>query len=346
QAGAVPSIYVISPDWRLVGIFRGANDWDTDAVRSGLSELAEVKSVGTSAVPTAGAAAPAGAGSMPAKESLPSDLIPPEIVLHALSEEERAKVKVGQSFELQLSVTWKGKLSDYVFKVPRLTLPSEVVLENISSESTSDSSITYKYMLKVTKEGKYNLGPCELAYQSRIQRGGVLYSRSSEVELDLTPKQLKINKWWYVILVLMVLAGATGFGVHYFRKKKKLFVAKVDAREIWKRDFLELLQNLSEAFHQVESLKFKGDQKGYHLSLVELIIGEDRKIADYKVRFQGEVAAAEVLKRIAVEWDEDQVKGAINLIEGIRYGGRVLNELELDAYRRVIERILSIKKLF
>jgi peroxiredoxin len=39
QASALPTLYVISPDWKLAGILQGAKDWNSQVVRQNLQAL-------------------------------------------------------------------------------------------------------------------------------------------------------------------------------------------------------------------------------------------------------------------------------------------------------------------
>ncbi|MBF0205360.1 MAG: TlpA family protein disulfide reductase [Oligoflexia bacterium] len=363
QSSAVPSIYLISPDWRLVGIFRGANNWDTPEVISGVTRLLAFKQAGTelpAAVAASAAAASAAAATAPtsdASEFIPKDLIPPEIKMLPLSKGKgvggpESSLLDGDVVTVQLQVKWKGALDRYIMRVPRLTLPEGFVQENVSSNSYSEgdntSILLYDFKVRFDK-GKLKsgtgtigttatntdsviLGPCEVAYQARsfgeqALEKHPLYSRSDSISVAVVVGSDTGRGWWILLggLVLLILMASFYWWYKFYRHErgKRLGEDFLSPQERERKVAVEELKQIY--YEDVANKRTKSDRKSYEISLLEFYVGMESRVKKF-----GEFAI-----------DDERKRELERSIERIRYGGECLKEEELSFYRREIERFLN-----
>ena len=162
-ASSVPSLYLISPDWKLVGVSRGAKDWGTPKVLNSVEKLLSFKEVPENDLIAENSF------------SLPENLVPP-ILKAVLS---KNVITEGESINLEIFVQWKGKLEQYLFKVPKPHLPSDIITGSVSSESLQQKGtalLKYVYPLKFKSSGEKMVGPVEMEFKSRLG-GGFLTTR-------------------------------------------------------------------------------------------------------------------------------------------------------------------------
>ena len=255
QATAIPSVYIISPDGYLAGIFRGGKSWETKEVLETLKELVAFKSLKDLY------------GGKLAKKSenfaFPKDLLPPVMKIKKL----RSDIKKGENVRLSLEIKWPGDSRRYLIKVPRLKVPKGIELQNISSstgQKNGHAFLEYHYPLLIKEAGKYRLGPVELSYSPRTG-GPERFSRHPGVDLEVKKGQGWIL-WASSLLVLLIIS----FSLLFKKKKKK--VQKV--QEDWVNE--ELLADL-------RKMKMEGRQRDYVQKLIEfnkklsLELGKDGK---------------------------------------------------------------------
>lgn len=255
QATAIPSVYIISPDGYLAGVFRGGKSWETKEVLQTLKELVAFKSLKDLY-----------GGKLAKKNdsfSFPKDLLPPVMKIKKL----RTGVKVGEKIRLSLEIKWPGDSRRYLIKVPRLKVPKGIELQNISSSTGQKGShafLEYHYQLLLKEPGTYRLGPVELAYSPR-GGGAERFSRHPGVDLEL-----KKGQGW--ILWVSILVGTLVVSLLLFFRKKSKKVQKVE--EAWVNE--ELLADL-------KKMKMEGKQRDYVQKLIEfnkklsLELGKDGK---------------------------------------------------------------------
>ena len=206
RASALPTLYVISPDWKLVGILRGARDWSSQQTSEDLSVLLQNQKYGDTDI-----------GMKMAEEdgalSLPNNLVPPQLEV-SLNPNE---LKQGAIVPLTVEVTWKGNPKDYLIKVPRITLPTGISQADVSSSSTSadeNTTLRYHFPIKLETEGNHKIGPIELSYSPR-QGGKELFARIEGVSIIVEKKN------WARVVIPVLCAIFVGAGWLLFQKSKK-----------------------------------------------------------------------------------------------------------------------------
>ncbi len=247
QASALPTIYVISPDWKLVGVFRGANKWDTPIIREQLKKLLTFKTIDLKVDRTA----------KPSVE-LPNNLIPPSIKVILPDREPQV---VDTPFELQVELSWQGDARMYSLKTPKLTLGEEVFLGNVSSQSTSNvgsSILRYRYPLTVKTPGKHMIGPVELSYSPR-GGGKELFSRADAIEI-LVKDSFFVENWLYLLFIgTIILLTILGFILFLAKKRKKVAAdsASKDCQLYQEAIAVQgLRRTASEAKYEAELIRF------------------------------------------------------------------------------------------
>jgi thiol-disulfide isomerase/thioredoxin len=249
RASAVPTIYLISPDWKLVGIFRGGRSWQSPKVVETVKEL-----INHQTMPDLGP----DSGQTGAVE-LPNNLAPPQMSI-TLPEGE---ILVGSDKMMRVEVIWPGQSSDYLIKAPKITLPDSVERGVLSSSSESDDGSTHLYYslpIKFLAEGTFRMGPIELTFQDRMQGGRELTTKVEGGELVV----IKSYLYYYLAgsgLLFLLVSGAVGWIFQRNRSGQADGGARSGDRE------RELQQQLKE----FQRLKVDGKTKEYSVKLLQLV---------------------------------------------------------------------------
>jgi len=190
-ANAVPSIYLISPDWKLVGIARGARDWSGNRIAASLSRLLKIKEV------------PENAELEKNSISLPGNLTPP-ILKSVLS---KTVADIGQQLKLDIFIQWQGRLEQYLFKVPKPHLPTNIKVGQVSSESFQKEGVAllkYSYPLTFQESGSYTVGPIEMEYKSRLG-GGFQATREPGIKVEISQASGKLFVFYFIGFALLLI---------------------------------------------------------------------------------------------------------------------------------------------
>ena len=283
RASSIPVSYLISPDYKMVGSFQGAKTWsDYSADFAKLTELKKLPADFVAQV----------------EKVVPVELEPPVIKIKFASD----KLKVGQIYNLEVSISWTGNIHQYAIKTPTLTLPAEVEQGVVSAMSSSDvegSLQRYIFPLKFKIPGKFTLGPAEMAFTSRQAAGSSeQFSRSLTVEVNVE----KTGRWW-VILVLVALAIAL-VCLFFYKKNRNKDSTKETAPLI-----------SEEQIDAVMRLKVSANPQDYQAMLLKLLL--------------------------TGESDELERKKIIGLQERIGYGGQSLTVSELGYYEKRLNNFLN-----
>ncbi len=283
QATALPSLYLISPDWKLVGVLRGAKSWNDEGTYKEFENLLKLKK--TSEKYFQDNANPAvGKGGVP----IPEKLIPPELDVEKLD-----GLFSGDTSVLQIKIHWKGDPNKYLVKVPKVTFPEGIVLQgSISSGSHADEKeaiLYYSYPLNFNKEGLFHLGPVIMSFQS-IYGGAEQLSRHPGIDVEVKSRPRGIYYFTLAILLGVVILGLRLF---VFKKKLKKSDLSVSVMTDWQSQ----LQDIGR-------LRLEGRKKEYSLELLQLYMNthadngeKNSKILALieKVRFAGfELSEAEL----------------------------------------------------
>lgn len=298
RAQSIPLSYVVDPAGRLVGISRGARDWE---------RLVPMIDALLAAEPAPDGVTTARAGSPPSQVALPPPLEPPtaEVTL------EEPRPAVGERFAVEVRVRWAGSLEEYRLHPPRLHLPEgvEQLATTASSHSTDgDQVVTYHIDLRAAAPGSYALDPLELVYTPRFEAQPVssrLAGPTVEVVerrwLGMTPAGLRL-----ALAALVALAAVGIAGSLWMRRRRSQASTGEESED---RRLAGLAARLSEA----RALRLEGDARGAALVLAE---------TERELGTADDEAAAALEERIA----------------GARYGGYAPPPDELERHERRLER--------
>jgi peroxiredoxin len=248
QATAIPSVYIISPDGYLAGVFRGGKSWETDEVLQILKELVAFKSLkelygGQIAETNEGV-------------SFPKELSPPVMKI----KKGKGPLKEGDLYNLSVEIKWPGDSRRYLIKVPRMTLPKGIELQKVWSSSiqkNGHSILEYHYPLIVREAGSYRLGPLELSYKPRV--GGLeQFSRHPGFDLVVKKAWGKIQ-WGSLIGGILCLIGLISLYIFKKRKTKKNSTSLKAPYFFMNEDLL----------FSLKKMKIEGKQRDYTQNLIE-----------------------------------------------------------------------------
>ena len=292
QSTALPSLYLISPQGKLVGVVRGAKSWSDEETYKQFENLLKIKKVSENDFKSDVDASGQSGGPLPEK------LIPPILEVTNLAE-----ITEGNAAILEVKIHWKGDPNKYRVKVPKITFPENVVLnDNISSGSHADEKeavLFYSYPLHFQKEGIFHLGPIIMSFQSAYGGSEQLTRHPGiDVEVKRRPKG-------FLYLALAIFLVMIIFLLVYFVLKKKQM--KNQLPEKHEKD----VQDWQNALQGIRRLRLEGRKKEYSLELLKLNM------------------------EILAEKDGNFRK-IVELIEQVRFAGLELSEAELDYYEKEI----------
>ena len=251
QVHGVPSTYLISPDWKLVGLARGAINWEKKETLNKVKELLKHKTI---ASPQNGQA----------------PLSPPRLEMKIPS-----PLVAKKWLPLKIQVTWPGPSHEYLIKVPQIKIPKEVQLGTISSSSQTgqsgenNSTLIYHFPLLFKKAGSYQIGPVDLSYRSRTisDQGGQTTRKPS---LTLNIKEAPLFSWKLISLIsstsLLIILTAS----FWLRKKATKKRGSLPSSPSSPLSQSELLDQWIYTFQKAKKYKIEGKQKEYCLNLFEL----------------------------------------------------------------------------
>lgn len=162
RASAIPIAYWIDPLGRVVGVARGAREWDASGEL--IRELLAAIPAGD-APPEGYETAPA---FMPTPEvvALPDHVVPPTASVRTSAGE----LLPGDTFTVDVAVRWAGHTGDYVLHTPELELPGGIAGTGTSASSSSlddEQTVTYQIGLRAEAPGEYALDPVDVQYTPR-----------------------------------------------------------------------------------------------------------------------------------------------------------------------------------
>ena len=244
-ATSIPSIYLISPDRKIVGVLRGAKNWELPEEILKVKKLISFKD--TSELDDLG------------EEEINQleQLAPPEIRLKKII----GQLKEGDQYELELTVKWEGNPRKYFFKTPILKLPEDIVLKKIYSKTSSgkdESLLRYIFQINFNKVGEYVVGPIELSYGARNENGE-LYSRSNVINV-----QVQKNYFYYILTVSLIIIILLLMTLLFYKKRKTLN-EKIQSGEkhesCWESKWIEL-----------RNKKLHLSKQEYNMAMLEILI--------------------------------------------------------------------------
>jgi peroxiredoxin len=247
RAQAIPALYLVSPEQRVIGVARGAINWNE---RRKLELVAQL--VGLKEVPELPVA--------PAKDLAP-ELQPPTLALHFTEGEHLA----GKTQILDVELSWPGDSHLYLIKTPKITLPPGVALgtpSSFSSSENSNSRLHFHFPLTAKAAGTYLIGPVELAYRHKDATSDS-FSRLPAEELVV----VDTPRLWPQIVAGLALLAMVVLGFRLMRRRsdaRKAAVLKKAAAQ-------EQREELARRYHEISRLKLMGQQREYTIALMALV---------------------------------------------------------------------------
>ncbi|MBL6989559.1 MAG: redoxin domain-containing protein [Bacteriovoracaceae bacterium] len=220
RAHSIPSMYVISPDWKIVGLTRSAANWDSPSIVNSLKQLITfktVKDVEPEKMTIGGGAI-----------SIPKELVPPSIKISMVYD----NYLVGEVIPMDVLVSWSGDARQYTFKEPKLFLPKNVLQKQSTSESNTNilgSTKRYKFPLIINEVGEYELGPVELSYRSRFGKEDQ-YFRAPAVKISVITGAIDPKLYIYLLPalgVILVLSLAWALFLKRLKKRNSELIASM-----------------------------------------------------------------------------------------------------------------------
>ena len=254
QATAIPSVYLISPDGFLAGVFRGGKSWETQEVFKELKNLAQYKTLSDL---SGGRKLEGNIDSF----SFPKDLLPPVMKVSPLRAES-GMFKVGGTHTLKLSISWPSSSLRYLIKVPKVKFPKGLEPKGVKSTTSfreGNSFLEYHYPFELKEKGNYQIGPIELSYSPR--RGGAeRFSRHPGISLTVASRWGALGWKELTFVVCLLFCSVILLFLIYKRKKKTIFQSG-ESSFSWINGSL---------FEELQRMKMEGMQKEYISKLIEL----------------------------------------------------------------------------
>ena len=306
RASSIPISYLVSPEGQLVGVSRGSRDW---------AALSPMFDGALAAVPATLTVEPAADAYADAGEPVatPSVSEPPtaDVVLRT------EKPRVGQPFQLDITLHWAGNFKEYLPHPPEILLPEGVVQESVTAETSSRdgrNQLTYRATLRADEPGRYALDPVEVRYTPRFESTPVAGRVVGPTVEVVAPTILGLAP----VTFAGGVAGVAFLGLVGWAAGRRLR----RAREAGRSPLTEVYDELHALFEEARKQRMAGDGAAYLLGLAEL----DRRLRETA----GESAP------------DDAAQAALDeAVERARYGGEVPPAEELEALQRHIERRLQ-----
>jgi peroxiredoxin len=268
EASSIPTLYLISPDFKVVGLVRGVIDLATQQSFKLWQELLPIKDMaGSVAGLPAGAAGTGGA-------LVPADLAPPQLKLIPPG----GTLEAGAPQLFKVEITWRGDSARYLVKIPKVTLPAGVSMGTVAAQAGNQGeqgAVTYTVPLSFEKAGEYQIGPIELAYGARAG-GGFQSTRLNALAVKI--EEGPFRRSLVPLLIGLAVMMASGGLVYLFLRQRTARQAEAVRRQ--EKD--NLLQALNAEFENLRRLKIKGSGNSYDLSLLTFAdrVAKARRIND------------------------------------------------------------------
>jgi peroxiredoxin len=289
RATSIPVTYLIDPTGQIVGMARGARDWAAaaplfDALRESWPTPPD---------------APSHYAALD-NLALPELLEPPTAEWSLPAEAPRP----GRPFNLEVRLSWSGRLDDYLPQPPQIPLPAGVTRGRVAATSSSrDRShlVRYQIELSAANAGVYDLDPIELRYVPALG-DGPLAARVAGPTLEVVDSGLSGRSAMAMALLVAVL-GLTGLWLY---RQRRAAAAPASEETLWQR--------------------------------VRAIL-DDAKAR----RLAGEVGAGYELLLAAARQLEaaEERRDLEDRLESVRFGGSLPDAAELEAIERRLERALA-----
>ncbi len=300
QAHSVPVIYLISPDYKIVGIVRGAKNWQETSVLEKVKELLKIKKIDNEVL--------AGYSSKKTEKEkieLQSNLTPPLLKVNLPQND----FIVNEEFIFEVLVSWQGDAYQYRIKTPKIIVPEGVFVFDPSSESLMTANgpiLKYVYKLKIAKDGDYKIGPVEMVYGATKDKEGKISELHSRINgIDVTVRKNRTYIFVTIfILALLIIASL----ILFYKKKQKRKLLAIEQEKKLENKKIEL----ENSWQRLQEIKINSSYRNYTVMLLELCIKYEMQREHNKIS---------------------------ELINEIRYAGKVLSKEEVSFYERQFEKL-------
>ena len=219
---------------------------------------------------------------------------------------ERERVRPGETFIVTVRVTWSGNFDEYLLHPPEIALPEGVERFQVTASSSSlegRSVVTYRILLRAAEPGIFALDPVELRYTPLLEQSPVA-SRLAGPTVEVSPRTLlgMAPRTALVGAGSLALLGVAGF----------LWVRRGKGTASLEDEAANASSGLLARFEAARAKRLSGDVRSFVLALVEI----EREISG------------------------DEEEGIDQLVQGVRYGGRLPTPMELEQLERRVERRL------
>jgi len=240
DSSSVPVHYLLSPQQQIVGILRGAINWEDENVLNRLKKLIQLDKIDLSLI-----------GNTPNPSAAGKTLNPPKI---------EADI---QEKQLNVHLIFEDDINEYQIGVPQVTLPNQITFSNVSSTSqaqTDKTVLTYIYYLQMKDIGNYSIGPIEVKYRS-IYGGDE--SSTSHPGFSHNFKTATNYKIIYYLLALCALIFIVTLYIF------KAVVLGTETKNQISNSSLDLKKFMGELTN-IRTLKISGETQEYQKKLVGL----------------------------------------------------------------------------
>ncbi len=249
QASSIPIAYLISPDWNIVGVFRGGRDWDNPQVFHSLNKILSFKET-----PDDFTTNQKSIDTPSEIVELPNNLVPPQLEV-SLSDDPLIK---NQEYLFKVRVQWPQNSKEYFIRIPEIKLEGDSLeILNVSSSALNDKILSYDFTIKPKKEGEVNIGPILLSYRPKVG-GKELFARHEGIKKSVE----NFSKKYTLIGIIFIIIVLISFFVFLYLKKK----SSSTANEIVSRSKLEIENDLNKTM----LCKIEGRQQEFALGLLKL----------------------------------------------------------------------------
>ncbi len=306
QSRSVPSLYLISPEFKIVGLFQGAAEWGREESVNLLKQLAELKKVAPLSEDQKQNLAPQ------TEIQIPNNLSPPKMIVDTLPE----TFFLNELLKLKIKITFPTSSEEYIITPPSIKIPEGLLLGDVTSYSQNDGQINqliYEYPITLTKEGSFTLTNIEMSYEKR-SGSKKLFTRLTDITFSVVKKD---RTWMFISIGLFAGFMVFLFGFKTIRdnlqkkKSEKLAIENQSNTEKMKA------QKLKEAFEQLTIDKNKVSRQNYDQKILEILMENFQENDQYP--------------KWKSEW------------EGITYGGKTLEPWQIEHYHHMIKQHIKLQ---
>ena len=252
----------------MVGVFRGAKDWNKPNLISSLKSLSRIKTIAESEWKEQKDSV--------AQGDLATALVPPKLEVSI----RKNLFKEGEESSIECVVSWQGETGLYSFKTPRLITPDGVEQKgNIRSFSATDqhgAKLVYTIPVLFDSVGKFTLGPVELSFRSRLG-GEEQFTRSTTIEVDVERPWWRNWWFWGGLVSLLLISVLVMIYINTNRNKDKTTGDGVVANE-----------SLKNELSAIQKLKIQASKREYESELLRInavqCLDENERIKIEKMR--------------------------------------------------------------